>query len=385
MGPLAGVKIVELGGIGPAPYCCMLLSDLGADIVRIDRIVASDSGIDMDAQFNLLHRGRRSVAMDLKNPASVQAIKRLVADADAIIEGFRPGVAERLGLGPDACLSVNPRIVFGRMTGYGQTGPLASAPGHDINYIALSGVLHSIGQMGGPPLPPLNLVGDFGGGALFLVMGVLAGIIEARASGQGQVVDAAMIDGAASLMSLFYGMRAAGVHGDVRGTNRLDGSRPWYATYQTKDGGYIALGSNEPRFFKETVKLLGLEASPLCRQDDPDGWDALRELFAGAIRQKTRDEWCALAAGHEVCLSPVLSLGEAPSHPQNRLRDVFVERDGVVQPAPAPRFSRTPGAIRSAPARPGEHTIDALRDWGFSNDDLDALADAGAIQTTGAR
>jgi alpha-methylacyl-CoA racemase len=358
----------------------MLLSDLGADILRIDRITPSDSGVAMGDRFNLLHRGRRSVAMDLKNPGAVAAVKRLAAEADAIVEGFRPGVAERLGLGPDDCLAVNPRLVYGRMTGYGQDGPLASAPGHDINYIALTGALHSIGQKNGPPVPPLNLVGDFGGGALYLALGLLAAIIESRQSGEGQVVDAAMIEGAASLMTLFYGMQAAGVHHDERGTNRLDGSRPWYGVYETRDGGYIALGSNEPRFFDETVKLLGLEDAGLPSQSDVAGWDRMRSAFADAIRRRSRDEWCELAEGRETCLSPVLSLGEAPRHPQNAARGVFVEIDGIVQPAPAPRFSRTPAEVQRPPAAPGTHSVEALADWGFSSAEIADLLAEGAVE-----
>lgn len=379
MGPLAGVKIVELGGIGPAPFCCMLLADMGAQIIRIDRITPSDSGIPMDKRFNLLHRGRRSIAMDLKHPEAVAAVKRLVAKADALIEGFRPGAAERLGLGPEACAEVNPRLVYGRMTGYGQNGPLAQAPGHDINYIALSGVLHSIGEPGGAPVPPLNLVGDMGGGALYLALGVVAAILEARTSGEGQVVDAAMTEGSASLMALMYGLRAAGKFKDERGANRLDGGAPWYSVYRAKDGGYVALGSNEARFYAETLELLGLRDAGLSGQHDEAGWPEMRAKFAAAFATRTRDEWCALAEGREVCLAPVLSLGEAPRHPHNIARGAFVEIDGVVQPAPAPRFSRTPGAIPCGPADVGEHSREILEDWGFSDCEADALIASGAV------
>lgn len=385
MGPLAGVKIVELGGIGPAPFCCMLLADMGAEIIRIDRIVPSDSGIPMDKRFNLLHRGRRSIAMDLKHPEAVAAVKRLVADADALIEGFRPGAAERLGLGPEACAEVNPRLVYGRMTGYGQDGPLAQAPGHDINYIALSGVLHSIGDPGGAPTPPLNLVGDMGGGALYLALGVVAAILEARTSGEGQVVDAAMTDGSASLMALMYGLRAAGKFKDERGANRLDGGAPWYSVYRAKDGGYVALGSNEARFYAETLELLGLRDAGLSDQHDEAGWPEMRAKFAAAFATRTRDEWCALAEGREICLAPVLSLGEAPRHPHNAARGTFVEIDGVVQPAPAPRFSRTPGAIPCGPADVGEHSREILADWGFSATDIDALIASGAVADAASR
>ncbi len=379
MGPLAGVKIVELGGIGPAPFCCMLLADMGAEIIRIDRIVPSDSGIPMDKRFNLLHRGRRSIAMDLKRPEAVEAVKRFVMQADALIEGFRPGAAERLGLGPDECAAVNSRLVYGRMTGYGQDGPLAQAPGHDINYIALSGVLHSIGETGRGPVPPLNLVGDMGGGALYLALGVVAALFEARSSGRGQVVDSAMTEGSASLMALMYGLRAAGKLKDERGSNRLDGGAPWYSVYETKDGGYIALGSNEARFYAETLDLLGLSDAGLSGQHDEAGWPDMRARFADAFASKTRDEWCALAEGREVCLAPVLSMGEAPNHPHNVARGAFVEIDGVAQPGPAPRFSRTPGAIPRGPAKVGEHSREILEMWDFSEEEASALFASGAV------
>ncbi|WP_168788526.1 CaiB/BaiF CoA transferase family protein [Paraburkholderia aromaticivorans] len=378
-GPLAGVKVVELGGIGPGPFGSMILSDMGAEVLRIDRIVASDSGVPMDDRFNLLNRGRRSVAMDLKKPESVTLVKRLLGQADAVIEGFRPGVAERLGLGPDDCLAANPALVYGRMTGWGQEGPLSQAPGHDLNYIALTGALHSIGTRNGPPVPPLNLVGDFGGGGLYLAFGIVCAILEARQSGKGQVVDAAMVDGASSLMTLIYGMRAAGAWTDERGTNRLDSGAPWYNVYETKDGRYIALASNEPRFYKVTLELLGLDGETLPGQHDRDGWPTLHNRFAEVFRQRTRDEWCALAEGAETCLSPVLSLAEAPLHPHNRARGTFVEVDGVVQPAPAPRFSRTKATIQRGPAAVGEHTDEALTDWGLSASELAALRTAEAI------
>ncbi|BCN40518.1 alpha-methylacyl-CoA racemase [Alicycliphilus denitrificans] len=379
-GPLAGVKIIELGGIGPGPFAAMLLSDLGADVLRIDRIAASDSGIAMPEKFNLLHRGRRSVAMDLKKPQAVEAVRALVAQADALIEGFRPGVAERLGLGPDACMAVNPRLVYGRMTGWGQDGPLAQAPGHDLNYIALTGVLHSIGTRGGPPVPPLNLAGDFGGGALYLALGIVSAILEARGSGRGQVVDAAMVDGSASLMTLMYGMRAAGVWTDERGTNRLDSGAPFYGVYETQDGLYVALASNEPRFYRETLEKLGLATAGLPDQHDQSRWPALKETFARVFKTRTRAEWCRIMEGSEVCFAPVLSMGEAPQHPHLKERGTFVEFDGVVQPAPAPRFSRTPGAIQRGAPHPGQHTDEALQDWGIDAARRAALRDAGAVQ-----
>ncbi|MCC6197858.1 MAG: CoA transferase [Burkholderiales bacterium] len=380
MGPLAGIRIVELGGIGPGPFAAMLLSDLGADVLRIDRIVASDSGVAMAEKFNLLHRGRKSVAMDLKNPQAVAAVLKLMAKADALIEGFRPGVAERLGLGPEHCLAVNPRLVYGRMTGWGQNGPLAQAPGHDMNYIALTGVLHSIGTKGGPPVPPLNLVGDLGGGSLYLALGIVSAILECRTSGRGQVVDAAMVDGSASLMMLIYGMRAAGLWTDERGSNRLDSGAPWYSVYETKDGRYVALASNEPRFYKVTLERLGLADADLPDQHDRSRWPEMKALFARVFRTRTRDEWCEIMSGEEVCFAPVLSMGEAPEHPHLKARETFVELDGVVQPAPAPRFSRSRPAIQRGPARPGQHTDEALAEWGFGEAERVALRESGAIQ-----
>jgi alpha-methylacyl-CoA racemase len=379
MGPLAGIKVVELGGSGPGPFCCMLLSDLGADVLRIDRMVPSDNGLSIERPFNLLYRGRRSVAMDLKKSAAVDAVKRLVVSADALIEGFRPGVTERLGLGPQECLAINPRLVYGRMTGYGQDGPLAQAPGHDINYIALSGALHSIGSAGGQPVPPLNLVGDFGGGGLYLALGVVSALLEGRSSGRGQVVDASMVEGSASLMTLFYGLRAAGMFTDERGSNHLDGGAPWYNVYETKDARHVALGSNEARFYKYTLALLGLADENLPAQHDRSGWQEVRGRFATVFRTRTRDEWCALAADLEVCISPVLSLEEAASHPHNVARGSFIELDGVVQPAPAPRFSRTKAEVVRGPADVGEHTDEALADWGLSQGELQELHAAGAV------
>jgi alpha-methylacyl-CoA racemase len=378
-GPLSGIRIVELGGVGPIPFCCMLLSDLGADIIRIDRPPGYDGGMPGDPRFNLLNRGRRSAALDLKKKEAADAILKLVSQADALVEGFRPGVAEKLGLGPDACLAVNPALVYGRMTGWGQDGPLAQAPGHDINYISLTGVLHSVGAAGGPPAIPLNLAGDFGGGSLYLALGVVSAILESKRSGEGQVVDAAMVDGSASLMTLFYGMLASGYWKDERGVNRLDSGAPWYNVYETKDGRWISVGSNEARFWRNTLQVLGLREEGMPDQHDRSRWPEVHAKFAEVFRTRTRDEWCALADGREVCFAPVMSLSEAPDHPHLRARQTFVERDGVVQPAPAPRFSRTPGAIQHAPARPGEHTEAALGDWGFSAEELTALREAGAI------
>lgn len=379
-GPLTGLKIIELGGIGPAPFCAMVLADMGADVLRLDRIAPSDSGIRMDHRFNLLNRGRRSVAIDLKRPEAVALVQRLVCSADAVLEGFRPGVTERLGLGPDECMTRNPRLVYGRMTGWGQDGPLAQAPGHDLNYISLSGVLHAIGQRDGPPVPPLNLVGDFGGGAMYLAFGMVCAMLEAMRSGRGQIVDAAMVDGSAHLMMLIYGMYAAGAWTDRRGDNRLDSGAPWYSVYETREGRYVSLASNEDRFYRQTLALLGLSDAALPDQHDREGWPVLRTHFAQAFRQRTRDEWCTLAAGIDVCLAPVLSLGEAPHHPHNVARGTFVELEGIVQPAPAPRFSRTRAALRRGASAPGAHTAEALSDWGIEADEIETLCRTGVLQ-----
>jgi alpha-methylacyl-CoA racemase len=378
-GPLAGVRVIEVAGIGPGPFCAMMLSDMGADVLRVDRTGAADLGLSIDPKFNVLNRGRRSVALDLKTPAAVTAMKRLIADADALIEGFRPGVMERLGLGPDDCLAVNPRLVYGRMTGWGQDGPMAAAAGHDINYIALSGVLHSIGRKGEAPVPPLNLVGDFGGGGMYLAFGVVCALLEAKRSGRGQVVDAAMVDGAASLAAAVFGLRAVGMWNDERGDNILDSGAPWYDVYETQDGEHVAIGSIEKRFYGELLRLTGLEDEPLPPQHDKKRWGELRAKLTEVFKQKTRAEWCRIMEGSDVCFAPVLSLAEAPAHAHNRARGTFVEVAGVVQPGPAPRISRTPGAIARPPARAGEHTEEALRDWGFSPDDLSALRAQGAL------
>jgi alpha-methylacyl-CoA racemase len=378
MGPLSGYKIIEMAGIGPAPMCAMLLADMGADVLLIDRTTGSDLGIPLNAKYDLLKRGRRSVALDLKRPEAVAAVLRLVAQADALIEGFRPGVMERLALGPDICLRRNPRLVYGRMTGWGQEGPLAQAAGHDINYIALAGVLHAIGRKGEAPVPPLNLVGDFGGGALYLALGVVAALLETQKSGRGQVVDAAMIDGAASLMTLMYGLHAAGKWVEHRGANMLDSGAHYYDTYETSDGKYVAVGSIEAKFYRELIRLSGLEGEKLPAQNDTSSWPAMKQRLAAIFRTRTRDEWCKIMEGSEVCFAPVLSMSEAAAHPHNRRRGTLVEVDGVTQPAPAPRFSRTPGAIQRPPSAPGADTESALRDWGFSAEEIERLVAAGA-------
>lgn len=378
-GPLAGIRVVELGGVGPGPFCAMLLADLGAEIIRLDRPPGYDGGLPTDPRFNLLNRSRKSLGIDLKKPEAVATVLRLVAQADAVIEGFRPGVAERLGLGPDECLAVNPRLVYGRMTGWGQDGPMAAEPGHDINYIALSGVLHAIGREGEPPAIPLNIAGDFGGGGMYLALGLLSAIIEAGRSGRGQVVDAAMVEGSASLITVIYGAYAAGYWKDQRGVNRLDSGAPWYNVYECADGKYVAIGANEARFFRNALALLRLDADHLPGQHDRSGWPEMKKKFAEAFRSRTRDEWAELARGTETCITPVLSLEEAPKAGHVAARGTFVEVDGVIQPGPAPRFSRTPGAIQAPPALPGQHTDEILARCGFSEAEIGALRAAGVV------
>jgi alpha-methylacyl-CoA racemase len=372
MGPLSGIRIVEFQGIGPGPFAAMLLSDMGADVIRIDR-----KGGRTPHKTEITYRGRHAVALDLKKPEAVEAALRLIEKADALIEGFRPGVMERLGLGPEVCLKRNPKLVFGRMTGWGQTGPLADAAGHDINYIALTGALHAIGNAGGKPVPPLNLVGDFGGGALYLALGVVCAMLEANKSGKGQVVDAAMTDGAASLMTMFYGMSASGMWQDNRGINMLDSGTHFYDTYETSDGKWIALGSIEPQFYREMLEKTGITDPDFQAQMDRNAWPALKEKIAAVIRTKSRDEWDAIMLGSDVCYAPVLSLAEAPKHPHNVARKTFVEIDGVTQPAPAPRFSRTPAEVKGPPE--GANNQAALGSWGFSQDEIRALESSGAI------
>jgi len=379
MGPLSGVKVVEFAGIGPPPMCAMLLADMGADVLGIDRTRASGLGIPMEPRYSVLNRGRRSVAIDLKRAEGIEAVLRLIEQADALLEGFRPGVMERLGLGPEVCLARNPHLVYGRVTGWGQEGPLAKAAGHDLNYIALTGAAHSIGRRGQPPTPPLNLIGDFGGGALYIAMGICAALFEAQRSGEGQVVDAAMVDGAASLMSSIYGMRASGVQNDERGANILDSGAHFYDVYETADGKYISIASIEAKFYAEFLERTGIPAGELPDQMNREKWPELKERWAKLFRTKTRDEWCQILEGTDVCFAPVLSMEEAPEHPHNRERKAFVEVDGVVQPAPAPRFSRTPSTVQRPPAADGEHTEEGLRDWGFSAAEIDKLRASGAI------
>lgn len=373
-GPLTSLKIVEFAGIGPGPFCGMLLSDLGADVIRIDRKGGGRGGAPSD----ITSRGRRSVALDLKNPAAIETCLKLIEQADAVFEGFRPGVMERLGLGPEVCLKRNPKLVYGRMTGWGQTGPYANAAGHDMNYIAITGALHAIGTKD-KPIPPLNLVGDFGGGALYLAFGLLAGVIEARTSGKGQVIDCAMSDGAASLMAMFYGFKASGMWQEERRANLLDGGAHFYDTYQCADGKWVSIGSIEPQFYALLLEKTGIQDPDFARQMDRSAWPDLREKLAKVIATKTRDEWTAIMGGTDVCFAPVLDLDEAPKHEHNAARQTFVEVAGVTQPAPAPRFSATPGAIQGPPPKIGAHDREALSDWGFSGSDIAKLAEAGAL------
>jgi alpha-methylacyl-CoA racemase len=380
-GPLTGIRVVEFAGIGPGPFACMLLADLGADVVRIDRLEPSGLGIGRDPKQDVVARGRRSAALDLKSPEGVALARDIAAKADILIEGFRPGVMERLGLGPEEMLTANPRLVYGRMTGWGQHGPLAPAAGHDINYIALSGALHAIGRAGEKPVPPLNLVGDFGGGALYLAFGVMAALIEAGRSGKGQVVDAAMTDGAASLMTPFYAMFAAGRWRDERGVNLLDSGAPWYDTFACACGRFVAVGAIEAKFYAELIDKLGLAGEPgLPKQWDTAHWPALRERLARRFLERTRDEWCALLEGSDACFAPVLSLAEAPDHRHNAARGTFVTEGGIRQPAPAPRFSRTPGAVQGPPPTIGEGGKAALADWGLGGARLDDLAARGVVR-----
>jgi alpha-methylacyl-CoA racemase len=378
-GPLSGIKILEMAGIGPAPFCAMLLSDLGAEVLRIDRVEPSGLGIAREARFDLLNRGRRSVALDLKKPEAIAALLQLIERADALIEGFRPGVMERLGLGPEECCKRSRKLVYGRMTGWGQEGPLSQTAGHDINYIALTGALHAIGRKGEAPVAPLNLIGDFGGGALYLAFGVAAALVEAQRSGQGQVVDAAMVDGSASLLTMFHGFLAQGLWRDERGVNILDGAAPWYDAYETADGKYLAIGAIEAKFYAELIELLGLDNANLPAQHDRKRWPELRLAIAGAVRGKTRDAWVEIFGDSDACVAPVLSMLEAKRHPHLAARGTFTNVDGVDQPAPAPRFSRTPGAIQGPPPERGQHTQTALADWGLSPAELEALKLAGAL------
>jgi alpha-methylacyl-CoA racemase len=378
MGPLNGLKVVEMAGIGPAPFAGMIFSDLGADVLRIDRPRPPGRA---NPALDPLNRGRRSVVLDVKIEPGRQAALRLISQADALVEGFRPGVMERLGLGPDDCLAASPRLVYGRVTGWGQEGPLAQTAGHDIDYLAVAGVLRNFARREAAPVPPLNLVGDFGGGAMFLVAGVLAALIEAARSGQGQIVDAAMVDGSVALMAIIYGMRAQGMWSGPPGTNVLDTGAPYYDVYRTADGEYLAVGALEAGFYAQLLDGLGLDPDTLPAQLDEAGWPALRARIAETIRTRTRAEWEATFAGSDACVAPVLTLDDARTHPHNAARRVVVEDHGLVQPAPAPRFSRTPAAIAGPPCPPGQGAAEALADWGFSTEDVARLRAEGALRS----
>jgi alpha-methylacyl-CoA racemase len=379
MGPLRGIRILEFAGIGPGPFAGMLLADMGAEVLRIDRAQAVREPASAEPPLDLLGRGRRSAGLDLKHPEARAAALRLCERADGLIEGFRPGVMERLGLGPDVCLERNPRLVYGRMTGWGQEGPLAQAAGHDINYIALAGVLDHLGRAGEAPIPPLNLVGDFGGGGMLLAFGMVCALVERSVSGRGQVVDAAMVDGAAVLMTMIHGMRQAGLWRDERGTNLIDTGAHFYDVFETRDGKYVSIGAIEPQFYAELLEKLGVgEGWP--RQMERAQWPALKQRLAEIFATKTRAEWCEILEGSDACFAPVLSMGEAPGHPHNALRRTFVEHAGAVQPAPAPRFSRTPPQLSRPPAHAGQHTDAALGDWGFDAEEIGKLREAGAVR-----
>ncbi|WP_349631068.1 CaiB/BaiF CoA transferase family protein [Bradyrhizobium jicamae] len=378
-GPLQGFRVVEMGGIGPAPFAGALLGDLGADVMRIDRIAKPGVAPELPAQFDFYNRNKRSVALDLKQPEAVATALQLVARADALIEGFRPSVMERLGLGPEICQAANPRLVYARMTGWGQAGPMAQEAGHDINYLALTGALHCLGDADRPPSPPLNLVADLGGGALYLVVGLLAAVMEARRSGNGQTIDVAMIDGVTHLMSAFQAFRQLGSWTERRADNIVDGGAPFYGSYATRDGRFIAVGAIEPHFYANLLGVMELRAGELPDQNDRASWPQMRQRFADTFARRTRDEWVAAAMGRDACLAPVLTIDEAPLHPQMQARSAYTMFDGVRHPSPAPRFSRTPSALHTPPPTPGRDTRQALADWGVSPEQIAALESARAI------
>jgi alpha-methylacyl-CoA racemase len=376
MGPLKGVKIIEVGGIGPGPFCGMMLSDMGAEVIRIERKGQSTS---TQPKYDVMMRNRRSVGIDLKKTEGVDIVLSMVKQVDALQEGFRPGVMEKLGLGPAVCLERNPRLVYGRMTGWGQEGPLALVAGHDINYISLSGALHTFGRKGQKPVAPLNMVGDFGGGGMLLAFGIVCALFEAQTSGKGQVVDAAMVDGSAALMAMIYGHRASGLWADERGVNLLDSGAHFYDTYETADSKYISVGSIEPQFYELLLKHAEIDDPDFENQLDQQKWPELKERLTEVFKTKTRDGWCEVMEGTDVCVAPVLSLGEAPNHPHNKARNTFIELEGVLQPAPAPRFSRTQPEIQGPPPTPGGNKEEVLIDFGFSKDEIESLKAAEAI------
>lgn len=380
-GPLQGIKVVEMVGIGPAPFAAMMFADLGAEVIRIDRPTPSGNGIVRAARFDLVARGRRSVILDLKRPEAVACALDLIAGANALIEGFRPGVMERLGLGPDACHAVNPRLVYGRLTGWGQTGPLAQIPGHDLNYLGLTGILEMIGREGEAPVPPLNLVADYAGGSLMLVAGLLAALVNVQRGGEGQVVDAAMVDGVALLGTAMAGLRAAGLHNGPRGTNILDGGAPYYDVYACADGDYLAVAPIEPKFRAAFLAILGFDAAGFPDLDDRAAWPEARSLIAARISERSRDEWCALFGGSDACVTPVLTSQEAPHHPHNVARSMHVQIGDAVQPAPAPRFSKTPAPLPAPPeGHPGDEGAAVLKDWGIAPARIAELIETGAAR-----
>lgn len=386
MGPLSGFKIIEIAGIGPAPFAAMMLSDMGADVIRVDRSTSVFGGDPANPPVELFNRGRRSIGVNLKSPEGVAVLLDLVGEADALIEGFRPGVAERLGFGPEVCAERNPRLVFGRMTGWGQEGPYVPTAGHDINYIALAGVLAHLGRAGEKPTPPINLVGDFGGGGMLLAFGTVCAMLEASRSGKGQVVDAAMVDGSASLMMMMWAFKNLGFWSDDRGTNLLDTGTHFYDTYECSDGKFVSIGSIEPQFYAELLKHTDLEASytaeglTLPNQMDRNAWPEMKERLAAIFKTKTRDEWSAQLEGTDVCFAPVLTMDEAAKHPHNVERETFIEVAGITQPAPSPRFDRTPGQVQRPPSHPGQHTDEIMGEW-LSTDEgsLAELRASGAI------
>ena len=379
MGPLTGIRLIELAGIGPCPMAAMMLGDFGADVVRIDRIGSTRPGYAADPKVAVNSRSRRSMAVDLTRPAGVELVLRLVEKANGLMEPFRAGVAERLGIGPEVCLARNPALVYGRMTGWGQTGPLAKAAGHDLNYVAVTGALHAIGRAGDKPAIPLNLIGDYGGGGMLLAFGMVCGLLESRESGKGQTVDAAMVDGAAILFSAIYGMHASGSWRDERASNLLDGAAHFYDVYETSDGKYVSIGSIEPQFYALLLSRLGLDAETLPKQMDRSSWPAMTERFAKIFKTKTRDQWCEVMEGTDVCFAPVLSISEAPEHGHAKAREAYVDVGGVRQPAPAPRFSRTPGGARPAPRAPGADCDVVLIEYGFSAQERAVLRATGVV------
>ena len=385
-GPLAGYKIIEIAGIGPGPFAAMMLSDMGAEVVRVERVQAVRDATSSNANWDVMQRGRKNIAIDLKQPDGVEALLQLVERADALIEGFRPGVMERLGVGPDICLARNKKLVFGRMTGWGQDGPYANSAGHDINYIALAGALAHFGRAGEAPVPPLNMVGDFGGGGMLLAYGVVCALLDAQKSGAGQVVDAAMVDGSAILMSMFWGFKNIGMHDEnARGTNMLDTGAHFYDVYKCSDGKYVSIGSIEPQFYAQLLQLTGLASdAEFANQQNRTMWPKLKQRLTEVFATKSQAQWCQIMEGTDVCFAPVLTMSEAAKHPHNVARETFIEIDGVVQPAPAPRFSRTNGAVSHGPVAAGENTREVLQSWGVKNVD-DLIARGVVKQSTGSK